>query len=85
MLQNGRVYRGGELEAGKKVLSPTNDSFERVQLVKFNPNPLIQARPLHELDPAAINRQIENVHAIVCGTGATELHLRNNWHSRRPA
>ncbi len=64
-----------ELYAGHEVFDPTNYSLDRLKALELHPDPLVQARSLDELDPAAVWRGIVDPDMVIVLAGAPQRNL----------
>src|SRR4051794_27423852 len=64
-VEHSRVHRPDIFDADYEAVDPAQLPLERVQPVELNPYPLVELRPLDELELAAKRRGIIGAHPIM--------------------
>jgi len=63
-------------------LDPADAGLDRIVTVELDPDGLVEAGPLDELELAAFRRDVEDIDPIVMLAGPAKLHLRLKRNAR---
>jgi hypothetical protein len=76
MLENGGMDRADEFHAYVVGPDPADVCLDRVDRVELDPDRFIEARALHEFEPATFGRDVVDIDPVVALATAPELNLR---------